>query len=458
MIHNKNITYILLNIVIFISIIVTPFFRIDGGVSDDTFNYVRIAYHLPHLISSVFPVGYPLIIKLANLFSNDYYISTRIIACLSYLLIVLFSFVKKFYFKETTLLMGMKIFTIFTFSYSETLFLPFFYLLIYLLFRFFKSDYKTKSLIFTISLLLVILCTIRYSSIFIIGGFIFMLGFELIKNQRDFKLIKSLTTIILLAGLGISVFLSFNYYFTGGFVGENNRNSSNYSNIGASVFIIKNIFFSFLNAMNPILNLIRINFLIFIISVLISLTSFIVVTFLLFKLIMKKQLDLFRMILLCISFSIFIGLIYSSFTTGIDGLHIRLALPAYFCIYFILLISYNGNKFVFPIVLLSLTVNMLVAYFESFKYLEKRENVKEYVLKSKKSKYYFNDIGRIPTESGGTNTSNFFTVFSINPTVKVITKDQYKSIGVDTILLESELVDIKPNNRTEMINNKTFTK
>lgn len=101
---------------------------------------------------------------------------------------------------------------------------------------------------------------------------------------------------------------------------------------------------------------------------------------------------------------------------------------------------------------------MLVAYFESFKYLEKRENVKEYVLKSKKSKYYFNDIGRIPTESGGTNTSNFFTVFSINPTVKVITKDQYKSIGVDTILLESELVDIKPNNRTEMINNKTFTK
>ena len=455
---NNNIGYILLNIVIFISIIITPFFRIDGGVSDDTFNYVKIAYHLPDLISSVFPVGYPLFIKLGYLFSNDYYISTRIIACVGYLFIVLFSFVKKFYFKETSLLMGLKIFTLFMFSYSETLFLPFFYLLIYLLFRFFKSDYKKKSLIFTISSLLVILCTIRYSSIFIIGGFILMLGLQLIKKQKNFRLIKSLITIILLAGVGISVFLSFNYYFTGGFVGENHRNSSNYSNIGTSGFIIKNIFFSFLNAMNPILNAIRINFLTFIISVLISLTSFIVVTFLLFKLIKEKQLDLFRMMLLYISFSIFIGLIYSSFTTGIDGLHIRLSLPVYFCIYFVLLISYSGKRFLFPIVLLSLTVNMLVVYFESFNYLEKRENVKEYVLKSKKGKYYFNDIGQIPTESGGTKTSNFFTVFSLNPEVKVLTIEQYESMERDSILLESDLVNIMPINRTEMINNKTFTK
>ncbi|WHF51437.1 hypothetical protein QGN23_13575 [Chryseobacterium gotjawalense] len=458
MTRNNNIPYVLLNIVIFISIIITPFFRVDGGVSDDTYNYVKIAYYLPDLISSVFPLGYPLFIKLTNIFSNDYYISTRIIACLSYLFIVLFSYAKKFYFKETSLLMGMKIFTVFMFSYSETLFLPFFYVLIYLLYQFFRSDYKKKSLIFTISSLLIILCIIRYSSIFIIGGFIFMLGFELIKKQKDFRLIKSLTTIILLTGIGISLFLFFNYYFTGGFMGENNRNSSNFSKTGIGGFILKNIFFSFLNAMNPILNVIRINFLTFIISVLISLTSFIAVTFFIFKLILKKQLEPFRIILIYISFSIFLGLVYSSFSTGIDGLHIRLALPVYFCSYFVLLISYSGKRFLFPIVLLSLMVNFSVTYFESFDYLEKRENVKKYVMKSKKRTYYFNDIGRIPTESGGANTSNFFTLFSLNPEVKVLTKDQYMSMEFDSILLESELVNIKPINRTEMINNKTFTK
>lgn len=454
----NNIPFVLLNIVIFISIIITPFFRIDGGVSDDTFNYVKIAHHLPDLISSVFPLGYPLFIKLANLFSNDYYISTRVIACLSYLFIVLFSYIKKFYFKETSLLMGMKIFTVFMFSYSETLFLPFFYLLIYLLYQFFKSDYKKKSLIFFISSSLVILCTIRYSSIFILGGFIFTLGFELIKKQKDFTLIKSLITIILLAAVGITVFLFFNYYFTGGFVGENDRNRSNYFQTGISEFIVKNIIFSFLNAMNPILNVLRINFFTFILSVGISVSSFIVMGFLLFKLMVKSQLDKFKIILLFISFSIFVGLVYSSFTTGIDGLHIRLVLPVFFCIYFVLLISYKEKMFVLPVVLVSIAINYLITDLEFFNYLEKRENVKEYVLKSKKSKYYFNDIGRIPTESGGSNTSNFFTVFSLNPEVRVLTKDQFITIEVDTILRESELVNIKPINRTEMINNKTFSK
>lgn len=455
---NKNIVYALLNIVIFISIIITPFFRIDGGVSDDTFNYVKIAHHLPNITSSVFPFGYPVIIKLINLFANDYYASTRIIAGLGYLFIILFSYVKKFYFKETTLLMGMKVFTIFMFSYSETLFLPFFYVLIYVLYQFFKSDYKKKSLLFTVPLFLLILLTIRYSSIFIVGGFMLLLGFELIKKQKDLRLIKSLLTIILITGVGISVFLFFNYNFTGGFIGENERNPSNYSKEGIFGFVIKNISFSFLNAMNPVLDVLRFNFLSFIISVLVSLTSFILVTIFLFKLILKKHLDHFRIILLYISFSFFIGLLYSSFTTGIDGLHIRLALPVYFCIYFVVLISYKGKKVLFPVVLLSLMVNLLVTYLESFDYLEKRENVIKYVIRSKKTKYYFNDIGKIPTESGGTKTSNFFTVFSLNPQIKVLTEDQSKSMDIDSILLESELVNIKPINRTEMVNNKTFSK
>lgn len=147
MVKNNNI-YILLNILIFFSILYSPFFRIDGGVSDDTYNYIKVALAIPHLKTSVFPIGYPLLIKLINLFVNDFYFTTRIIAIFGYLFILLFSYFKRFYFKETSLLMGMKMFTIFMFSYSETLFLPLFYVLIFLIHKFFSSEKYNRSLVF----------------------------------------------------------------------------------------------------------------------------------------------------------------------------------------------------------------------------------------------------------------------------------------------------------------------
>lgn len=95
---------------------------------------------------------------------------------------------------------------------------------------------------------------------------------------------------------------------------------------------------------------------------------------------------------------------------------------------------------------------------ESFNYLVKRENVKKYLLSKPKKQFYFNDIGKIPTETGGTKTSNFFTVFCLNPNIIVLNDRQLNSSDLNNVIKESELVKIKPINRTEMINNKTFSK
>jgi hypothetical protein len=66
--------FYLLNIFTLICVVLLPFFRIDGGICDDTFQYVKIAQNLPNYTSSVWPVGYPIIIRIVNFFFSDFYI------------------------------------------------------------------------------------------------------------------------------------------------------------------------------------------------------------------------------------------------------------------------------------------------------------------------------------------------------------------------------------------------
>lgn len=459
MMKNDKFIYFFLNFLTFISVLLVPFFRIDGGVSDDTFMYIKIADNLPQFTSSVWPIGYPIVIRLFNFLVQDFYITTRVIAVAGVLFIMFFSYFKNFFFKETSILLALKVFTIFLFSYSETLFLPFFYVLLYLLYNFLKKDDNKLIDILKISLIITVLCVIRYASIFILGGLIFLLFLELTKKDKFTKRIIDLSSVILFSIIGFLVFLYFNYVNTGGFLGENNRNPSILQQSGIGTFIIKNLSFSFFSAMNPVMNVIRINKLLFVLSVLSSLVSFGGITYFITKAVFKKNLSDFQKLLLFIGVSVFIGLIYSSFTTGIDGLHIRLSIVIYLCIYFFILISFKDQtKLFLPLAFASLFINFLLTYNESFNYIEKRRNVKEYVLNQKELKYYYNDVNNIPTETGGTKTSNFFTIFCLNPSIKIIPINDLDKIKTNSIIRESELVEVKPINRTVLINNNTFSK
>jgi hypothetical protein len=159
---SDNTIFYILNISTLICVVLLPFFRIDGGICDDTFQYVKIAQNLPNYTSSVWPVGYPIVIRIINFFFSDFYITTRVIAVTSIFFIMAFSFHKDFFYKEVAVLLALKVFTIFIFSYSETLFLPFFFVLIYLLYNFYNSNEKHFSDILKISLTIIVLFIIRY--------------------------------------------------------------------------------------------------------------------------------------------------------------------------------------------------------------------------------------------------------------------------------------------------------
>ena len=160
--------YIYLYFAILFFAIFIPFFISYGGIVADTLSYIKIADSIPDVKSNLFPLGYPLIIRFFHSFTDDYYFSARIISILTVLLIGVFSYYKKFYFKETVILLCTKIFVFCIYNLiSEGLFLGIFYFLIYYFHEFFTKNKKGWSFILPTSLLFLALFLTRYS------GFLF---------------------------------------------------------------------------------------------------------------------------------------------------------------------------------------------------------------------------------------------------------------------------------------------
>lgn len=453
----NNFIYKILAIFLIVVIVVIPFFRVDGGLVDDDYYYFKIAESLPDFNQSIFPIGYPIILRLVNLIFNDYFLSSRFIAVSSFTFIIYFSYFKKFFFKETVILMCLKFFTIFFYALSETLFIPIFYILFYALYNIIINE---KDKFFLLAICIFLLVTIRYSGLFVWGGislyFVFYYFFFNNKNKSivGISLIKSL----FLSALLIFIFLMINLYFTGAFFGENQRGDSILYNSNGLQFLIKSILFPFFIAINPISEIYRFSQFSFFITLLLA-SLFSIIFIILFLKNLRNQNIRFLILLLIIMLVYFIGLIYSSYTTGIEAMHFRLNLPIVFILFFYILI-YVKNKIGKQLILLSACLSMFVnIYFNienSFNYLEKRSNVIRFYKKKGCTNYYVNDINVTPTETGGVLTSNFFTLYCINPNIKKIDKkDNVKPIN---IIFEKELVNIEPVNKSTYSNSFSVSK
>ncbi|GAB1347192.1 hypothetical protein MASR1M104_20910 [Cloacibacterium normanense] len=86
--------YIYLYFAILFFAIFIPFFISYGGIVADTLSYIKIADSIPDVKSNLFPLGYPLIIRLFHSLTDDYYFSARIVSILTVLLIGVFSYFK----------------------------------------------------------------------------------------------------------------------------------------------------------------------------------------------------------------------------------------------------------------------------------------------------------------------------------------------------------------------------
>ncbi len=142
-----------------------------GRVNPDSIRYQRFARVLPEIDNTVTPLGYPLGIKFFTFFGLDEFWSSKVLGILAYFFILYFAWKKKFYFKESLVMMALFSYvSIFSFTMSEPMILPFVFVFLYISKNVILGKISGFKSVFWLSLLLILLYNIRYSALFIIAG------------------------------------------------------------------------------------------------------------------------------------------------------------------------------------------------------------------------------------------------------------------------------------------------
>lgn len=166
----RNIQIILV-IITFMMTILRFLLNEKGRVSPDSIRYLRFAHVFPIIDNTTTPVGYPLSIRFFTFFGFDEFWGSKATGLAALLFIVFFAWKKKFYFRESVLVCSLFSFlSIFSYTMSESLILPFVLVFLYVSSLIIEGRLKNARAVFYLSLCLIALYNIRYSSLFIIGG------------------------------------------------------------------------------------------------------------------------------------------------------------------------------------------------------------------------------------------------------------------------------------------------
>lgn len=142
-----------------------------GRTNPDSIRYMRFAHNLPEIDNTTTPLGYPAAIKFFTFFGTDEFWSSKIIGIAAFFFIIFFTWKKKFFFKESIVACALFSFlSIFSYTMSEALILPFVILFLYVSSLIINGKLEKGKAVFYLSLSLIALYNIRYSSLFIIGG------------------------------------------------------------------------------------------------------------------------------------------------------------------------------------------------------------------------------------------------------------------------------------------------
>ncbi|NML57619.1 hypothetical protein [Chryseobacterium cheonjiense] len=142
-----------------------------GRTNPDSIRYMRFAHVFPTIDNTTTPLGYPLSIKFFTFFGPDEFWSSKIVGISSFLFILFFTWKKKFFFKESVVLSALFSFlSIYSYTMSEALILPFVLLFLYTCSLIIEGKLEKGKAVFYLSLSLIALYNIRYSSLFIMAG------------------------------------------------------------------------------------------------------------------------------------------------------------------------------------------------------------------------------------------------------------------------------------------------
>lgn len=166
----KNIQILL----VIITVLMTIFRFIlneKGRTSPDSIRFMRFANVFPTIDNTTTPLGYPLSIRFFTIFGFDEFWSSKIVGLTALAAILIFTYRKNFFFREALIVCSLFSFvSIFSFTMSEALILPFVVWFLYISSQIISGNLKKAKAIFYLSLSLILLYNIRYSALFIIGG------------------------------------------------------------------------------------------------------------------------------------------------------------------------------------------------------------------------------------------------------------------------------------------------
>lgn len=345
----KNYIYFIYPPLLFLNIIVR--IATTRTWSPDTEDYISIAQHLPDSIPfSLFPIFYPIALKLVNFFIHDYHVTYKVIAILSLFFCLAFVKLKNFFWKELwTMLCFYSFLRMAPWGLSEVIMIPLLILIFYYNYGFLIKKISPEKFIISNSIILIICILTKYSSIFYLPAF---LVFSIILYMRKKHEHKAYIFSLALTSIATMLYLGLNYVFTGSAMGERVSPDGNYYNARLS-------FSQALFNLNPFFHGRSDNYLGFSLPWSIAYFFGILFSGLWASIILvniKKLSENYRLLtyfLVILSLFFISGTIYSYFTTKIDILDFRLLLGFYTFIFFAVAVSlqkFNNKDFILPII------------------------------------------------------------------------------------------------------------
>ncbi|EJL69255.1 hypothetical protein [Chryseobacterium populi] len=342
-----------------------------GRVSPDSIRYMRFAHVFPTIDNTTTPLGYPLSIKFFTLFGFDEFWGSKAVGILAFLFIVFFAWKKKFYLRESITVSALFSFvSIYAFTMSEALTLPFVFLFLYVSDQIINGNLEKQRAIFYLSLSLIALYNIRYSALFFIGG----TGlYGLIFLKRKYAAVLIISSVICGLFIILYKFLFIDYF------NENYVNQFLEMGLHPTSQLLTELFQGLTTAFNPFIHMANpgggiINYGIYGIGLLNIL--FIVFLFIRNKLSNPESFFVFTGVfgIIC---SYFIQYFYS-----VNPIDYRLIAPfslPIWLVYFRKLYNILGIKVVYAIGILSLASGFIFTWLSKGDYLENRKEIKQFL-------------------------------------------------------------------------------
>lgn len=414
-------------IVTLVMIIIRFLLNEKGRITPDSVRFLRSSHNFPLIDNTTTPLGYPLSIKLFTLIGVDEFWSSKLVGILAYILMVLFAWKKRFYFREVLLIGGLFSYvSLFAATLSEGLFLPFVFIFIYISRNIIIERWNASQSILYLSLILILIYNIRFSGLFLIGG-CFLYGlYKFNKKNGKIFLISSLIGLLFI----VLYKLIYIDYFNENYV-KDYLQIGLYPTYKLLIELIQGLITSlnpFIHISNP--NVSIINFGIYGIGI----ANLLLILFLFIKLSLSEtEKFIISMGIIGIVCSFFIQYFYKT-----DPLDYRLLSGFNFfiwLIYFKKNYQIFGNK-IYIITFVSLISGFIFSWLSKGNYLENRKITKEFLIKEdlldKKILFYKNDE---------TDTRNAEIISTINPNLEFITnpKDTIDNNVLTNFRLENKM-------------------